>query len=119
MSGAVSPFPSLTEGQVLYQAGSGAKFYFDYYDSTNTKLYYHQNSNGEVNTIDPTTGSNAIGTSSGGSQVATGVTAVTDGEYQSRVGDGEINGEVIFHENRKPFARSASQTEEVKLIIQL
>jgi hypothetical protein len=119
LSNAVDPFPSLTEGQVLYQAGSGAKFYFDYYDATSYKLYYHQNSNGEVNTIDLITGSNAIGTSSGGSQVAAGATAVTDGEYQSRIGDGEINGEVIFHENRKPFARSASQTEEVKLIIQL
>ena len=44
-------------------------------------------------------------------------------EYQSRVASGddthEFNGEVIFHENRKPFSRSTSQTEEVKLIIQL
>lgn len=120
LTNAVDPFPSLTEGQVLYQAGSGAKFYFDYYDSVTGKLYYHQNSNGEVNTITPTAVStDEIGTSLGGSQVAAGVSAVTDGEYQSRIGDGEINGEVIFHENRKPFARSASQTEEVKLIIQL
>jgi len=116
------PLPSLTQGQVLYQAGSNAKFYFDRFVTvgSTTKLYYHQNSNGEVNMITPTAvAADEIGTTSGGSQVSAGVSAITDGEYKSRIGDGEINGEVIFHENRKPFARSASQTEEVKLIIQL
>jgi hypothetical protein len=118
---------SLTEGQILYQKTTNAKFYVNYYDSTTKKLYYHQNSEGDVNTIKPqqgTTGTNhAIGTTSGGTQVSNGVAAVNEPEYQSRIasGDelGEFNGEVVFHENRKPFSRDAAQKEEVKLIIQL
>ena len=116
----------LTQGQVLYQKGSNAKFYFDHHASG--KIFYHQNSDGEVNTIDPIVGTsgtdNAIGTSLNGSQIANGVSARNlTPEYQSRVAtgvdDGEFNGEVIFHENRKPFTRDDNQTEEVKLIIQL
>ena len=117
----VSPFPSLVSGQVLYQAGSNAKFYFDHYDSGTGKLYYHQNSNGEVNKISPTvSATDEVGTTLNGSQVSAGVSAITDAEYIANVtGDHKINGEVIFQENRKPFTRDAAQTEEVKLIIQL
>ena len=117
---------SLSRGQVLYQKGSNAKFYFDHHASG--KIFYHQNSGGEVNTIDPIVGTsgttNAIGTTENGSQIANGVSARNlTPEYQSRVATGvdvgEFNGEVIFHENRKPFSRDTNQTEEVKLIIQL
>lgn len=122
-----SSFPSLTEGQVLYQKTTNAKFYFDYYDASTSKLYFHQNSDGEINTIKPKVGTAnySIGTSAGGSQVSAGVLTVNEPEYRSRITDttadnfGEFNGEVIFHENRKPFSRNSSQTEEVKLIIQL
>ena len=122
-----SSFPSLTEGQVLYQKTTNAKFYFDYYDANTSKLYFHQNSDGEINTIKPKVGTAnySIGTSAGGSQVSAGVLTVNEPEYRSRITDttadnfGEFNGEVIFHENRKPFSRNSSQTEEVKLIIQL
>ena len=121
-----SSFPSLTEGQILYQKNTNAKFYFDYYDSGTSRLYYHQNSDGEINTIKPTAATtNSIGTSAGGNQVSAGVLTVHQPEYRSRITDtsadnfGEFNGEVIFHENRKPFSRNSSQTEEVKLIIQL
>jgi hypothetical protein len=117
----VTPFPSLASGQVLYQAGSNAKFYFDHYDTGTGKLYYHQNSNGEVNKISPTvSATDEVGTTLNGSQVSAGVSAITDAEYIANVtGDHKINGEVIFQENRKPFTRDAAQTEEVKLIIQL
>lgn len=121
-----SSFPSLTEGQILYQKNTNAKFYFDYYDSVNSKLYYHQNSDGEINTIKPVDGNtNSIGTTLNGNQVSAGVTSINQPEYRSRITDttadnfGEFNGEVIFHENRKPFSRNSGQTEEVKLIIQL
>ena len=121
-----SSFPSLTEGQILYQKNTNAKFYFDYYDSVTSKLYFHQNSDGEINTIKPKAATtNSIGTSAGGNQVSAGVLTVNQPEYRSRITDtsadnfGEFNGEVIFHENRKPFSRNSSQTEEVKLIIQL
>jgi len=122
-----SALGNLSQGQVLYQQTSGAKFYFDHYVTAGgtTTLFYHQNSDGEINQIDPVA-NNAygIGTALNGNQVSAGVaTRNLTPEYQSRVASGtdayEFNGEVIFHENRKPFTRSASQTEEVKLIIQL
>ena len=124
-----SALGNLTTGQILYQKGSNAKFYYDYHvtDSGTTTLFYHQNSDGEINTADldqGTTGTdNAIGTGLGGSQISNGVSAVNAPEYRSRIASGtalgDFNGEVIFHENRKPFTRSSTQTEEVKLIIQL
>ena len=122
-----SALGNLVQGQILYQQTSGAKFYFDHYVTSGgtTKIFYHQNSDGEINQIDPTqNNSHAIGTSLNGNQVAAGVSARNlTPEYQSRVASGtdqyEFNGEVVFHENRKPFTRSSTQTEEVKLIIQL
>ena len=97
--------------------------------SGTTTLFYHQNSDGEINQID-LVANNAygIGTALNGTQVSAGVATLVAPEYQGRVVTGatdgssdlgEFNGEVIFHENRKAFARSSTQTEEVKLIIQL
>ena len=114
---------SLEPGDILTQAGSNSKFYFDYIEGTN--LYYHQNSNGEVNFIDPIVGSNTIevfqtATATVGADVATSITSIHDGEFPHRdPTNTEFNGEVIFLENRVPFARAATQTEEVKLIVQL
>ena len=124
-------FPTLTQGQILYQQTSGAKFYYDHHQTVSgtTTLFYHQNSDGEINQID-LVANNAygIGTALNGTQVSAGVATLVAPEYQGRVVTGatdgssdlgEFNGEVIFHENRKAFARSSTQTEEVKLIIQL
>jgi len=115
----------LTQGDVL-TAGTGAatsKFYFDYYTTTTADtglIYYHQNSNSDVNMIiPPTTG----GVSASGVSIATGISAVDmTKEYDIFLSTAfpiQRNGEVIFQENRQPFGRSPSQTEEVKLIIQL
>ena len=122
-----SALNNLSQGTVLYQQTSGAKFYYDYHviSGGTTTLSYHQNSDGEINQINPTqNNSHGIGTSLNGNQVAAGVSGLNlTPEYQSRVATGtdqyEFNGEVIFHENRKSFSRSETQTEEVKLIIQL
>ena len=124
-----SSFPTLNPGQVLYQKGSNAKFYYDHHinNSGTVTLFYHQNSDSAINQINLVQGisgtTNAIGTSPGSSQVSNGVATINVPEYQSRVASGndtgEFNGEVIFHENRKAFTRSSTQTEEVKLIIQL
>jgi hypothetical protein len=116
---------SLEPGDVLEQAGSGAKFYFDYVNGTN--LFYHQNSTAAVNTIDPIAGSNAItvavsqsGNVSPGVTVVSSVNGISDGEFPHRDSvNNEFNGEVVFLENRVPFTRAATQTEEVKLIVQL
>ena len=123
-----SSFPTLTPGQILHQQTTGAKFYYDHHVTAGgtTTLFYHQNSDGEINQIDIQEGTTkGIGTAANGNNVSAGVAVggVNAPEYQSRVTSGddthEFNGEVIFHENRKAFTRSSTQTEEVKLIIQL
>ena len=123
-----SSFPNLQAGQILHQQNTGAKFYYDHHVTAGgtTTLFYHQNSDGEINQIDIQEGTTkGIGTAANSNNVSAGVAVggVNAPEYQSRVASGddthEFNGEVIFHENRKPFSRSTSQTEEVKLIIQL
>lgn len=109
---------NLSQGDVLICGSS--KFYFDYYDSSSNKLYYHQNSNADVNFINPpastavTSASNAIGTTD-----STGYNRPEYNAYDSPPSGSITNGEVIFHENRTPFTRGSSQTEEVKIIIQL
>lgn len=116
---------ALTEGTIL--AAGDSKFYFNYYDSGTAKLYYHQNSSGDVNQIVPpafgTTAVTVVG-SSPTTTIATDVSAVDfSKEYDIFVPNSDDpnkrNGEVIFQENRQPFSRSTTQTEEVKLIIQL
>jgi hypothetical protein len=127
-----SPLNNLVAGDIIKQTltSGEALMYFDHYDSTTSKLYYHQNSNAAVNTLDPIVGaSTSIKVKTSDSladnlSLSAGVSAVSQGEYShldndSPTGAEEFNGEVIFHENRRPFARGASQTEEVKLIIQL
>ena len=109
---------ALTEGTVLTTGTS--KFYYNYY-SGNT-LYYHQNSSSEVNMITPTGSSAAVTVVDGGTEIATGWSAVDiTKEYDifATSSPNKRNGEVIFQENRAPFTRTTSQTEEVKLIIQL
>ena len=112
----------LAQGHVLYTS-TGATMYFDYIDGNN--LYYHQNSNDDVNMIRPLADDTLFNASSG--QIGD-VLSVHKGEYDqfkhAVYGDNDLgptkkNGEVIFHENRKPFSRGDDQTEEVKLIIQL
>jgi len=112
-----SVIDGLSQGDVL-TCGS-AKFYFDYYDAATKNLYYHQNSNPDVNFIDPLP---VTGVQSGSSTIASTDTVGTyRPEYNAYDSPptGITNGEVIFHENRAPFQRGSSQTEEVKLIIQL
>ena len=118
----------VSPGDVLSQA-SGAKFYFDAYDQNigNGRVYYHQNTDPEVNFLDPKSGGGevliheATGQTVSGQVNADGTTGIVahDAEYGHRNSNSDFNGKVIFHENRIPFQRAATQTEEVKLIIQL
>ena len=93
-------------------------------------IYYHQNSNNDVNFIQPNDASGAtqslkVVASSGslnpGDTLGAGVvnSSHADAEYPHDDANAEYNGEVIFFENRRPFNRATSQKEEVKLIIQL
>ena len=140
---------SLAPGDIIKVAISNespatdALMYFDHHVDVNgtTKIYYHQNSNDDVNTLDPIVTSSSVLFESAATtssltqddQLGSAITALTQGEYRhldsppnntatgavENTGMEEFNGEVIFHENRRPFTRGASQTEEVKLIIQL
>ena len=127
-----TPLGNLVPGDIIKQTVATspdviALMYFDHYDSG--KLYYHQNSDAAVNTLDPIVHATPIEVQTSAEvaddvSLSVGVTAVSQGEYRhldndSPTGAEEFNGEVIFHENRRPFARGTSQTEEVKLIIQL
>ena len=121
-------FSTTVPGDVISQASSGAKFYFNSY--LDGKLYFHQNTDPEVNFLDPNSGgteTKLLNLSSNSVEVATDVAVGSNGgvvqnaEYGHRVSNtnSDFNGKVIFHENRIPFQRTATQTEEVKLIIQL
>jgi len=118
-------FTGVSPGDVITQVSSGAKFYFDSFISTEDRLYYHQNSDPEVNFLDPISGGNTSLIDSAGASVSGDVSlgansgVVQDGEYGHRRANHDFNGKVIFHENRIPFQRAVTQTEEVKLIIQL
>jgi len=109
---------NLSQGDVL-TCGT-AKFYFDYYDAATKNLYYHQNSNRDVNFID-IPASTALKSPNASTIANTDSTGTRRPEYNAYDSSpsGVTNGEVIFHENRAPFQRGSSQTEEVKLIIQL
>lgn len=91
----------------------GAKAFVDYVDDANDYIYFHQNESTLINQQDFTTGD---GTSSkitiGETEYTYTADSLVDPEYVPRTG------EVIFVENRKPIQRSASQEEEIKLVIQ-
>jgi hypothetical protein len=118
-------FSGVAPGDVISQVRTGytVKAYFDSFDGNANRLYYHQNSDPEVNFLDFGQGNLQIIDSQGGllaedTTIVNG-SVVQDAEYGHRKADNEFNGKVIFHENRIPFQRAATQTEEVKLIIQL
>ena len=133
---------SLVPGDIIKVAISNespatdALMYFDHHvdDGGTTNIYYHQNSNDAVNTLDPIVISSPVKVKSTASAASlleeddvlgSAIAALSQGEYRHfdsparSFSAEEFNGEVIFHENRRPFLRGPSQTEEVKLIIQL
>ena len=125
---------ALNPGDVIFQETGNVngepKMYFDKWDSANSRIYYHQNTNNDVNFIQPNDASGASqalkvaatsGSLSVGDTLGAGVVngSHEDAEYAHDDANAEYNGEVIFFENRRPFNRATSQKEEVKLIIQL
>lgn len=95
-------------GGIIVGATSGARAYVDFI--VGNIIYYHQNSNNDVNTI-PFDDDETINNSAG-SQVGT-VQSLTSPEYQP------LSGEVLFLENRQPIQRANNQNEQVRLVIQL
>jgi hypothetical protein len=99
-------------GTVIAHATNKAKAYLDYVDTTNDRVYYHQNSSGEINQKPIETG-NVTFTSPGGTTTsAYNVSAIVQGEYN------QGSGETLFLENRKAILRNNNQQEDIKLVIQ-
>jgi hypothetical protein len=89
-------------------------------NSTDRVLFYHQNSHPKINLkpIIPNANSDIKFYSSSGTLIDT-LTA-TNYEANTVFPEYKIDtGNVLFVENRQPITRSSSQTEEVRLIIQL
>lgn len=100
---------TLTLDSIISQTATGALAYFDYYDSLNKHLYFHQNLTSAVNLLAFVAASSAI-TLNGVSYTYSSIGAP---EYVPGTG------EVLFLENRKSINRNENQSEEIKLIIQL
>lgn len=94
-------------GQLVTQATTGAIGIFDYYDSVNKYLYYHQTFETGFVPFDDS----EIEIDDEGSTAAT-PTSITTSEYVKQTG------EVIFTENRKKITRVTGQTEEITIILQ-
>lgn len=117
VSGTVSP------GDIIEQIGgtdAPAKAFVDRIDTSgaNDKIYFHQNNNDLINKkAFPTTGNLTfkIVDRETTSTIVSSVTytSITEPEYNRGTG------EVLFYENRIPITRSAQQTEDIKLVIQL
>jgi hypothetical protein len=136
--GGVDVNPVLTPGDRIWQGGSGDAnaalianqpvAYFDYYDGTASRVYYHQNFNDgqvppKVNSLEFAATSAAGGSIKGGTEFT--YTSVNANEYSpfgldsdAGFGGEELNGDVIFVDNREKVTRASGQNEELRLIIQ-
>lgn len=99
---------TLTLDSIISQTSTGAFAYFDYYDSLNKHLYFHQNLTSAVNLLAFATASSIILNNASYAYSSIGVPEYVPG-----------TGEVLFLENRKSINRNENQSEEIKLIIQL
>lgn len=109
---------NITPGDYLIN-DDGAMAFVDYIDtsvSQQHKVYFHQNNNDIINrqSFDGT-GTFQLKNRTDGTNIGTSTSyiSVGNGEYTRK------QGEVVFYENRTPIVRSAQQTEEIKLVIQL
>ena len=107
-TGVDAALTTLTLDSIISQTGTGALAYFDYYDSLNKHLYFHQNLTSAVNLL--------------AFAAASTITLNGVSYTYSSIGVPEYvpgTGEVLFLENRKSINRNENQSEEIKLIIQL
>ena len=101
-------------GTIISHASNKAKAYLDYIDSNSTpnRIYYHQNSSGEVNQKPFETGNVLFAIPGGTPGNQAGVTGLGQGEYN------QGSGKTLFLENRKAILRNNNQQEDIKLVIQ-
>lgn len=97
---------SFVAGDYVTGGTSGAKAYVDDWDEPLLKLKYHQNN--KTGYIPFVPGETISGNSAGSGVIST----LNVSEYTPQTG------QIIFLENRAPINRSASQIEDVKIIIE-
>jgi len=108
-------FTNIFETGSLISQGD-AVAYVDKYDLANQRIYFHSNSNNEVNyntfvddqsiTVTPIDGASPV------TYDATEVVAIVNSEYVHNTG------EVLFIDHRKKITRNIDQTEDIKIVIQ-
>lgn len=98
-----------TVGDYITGSPSGAVAFIDAYDSGTGELKYHQN---DKTGYDDFQALDSIAGNLGGSGTVASSGGLIDAEIQ------RFSGNIVFLENRAPINRSASQIEEVKIIIE-
>ena len=104
---------NLSADDVITGGSSGAKAFIAYVDASgsNNKIYYYQNEKTGFKSF--TTGaSETITAQDGGGGSGFTVSSISNAEVDSR------SGEMLFLENRTPINRSATQIEDIKLILE-
>ena len=104
---------NLAADDVITGGSSGAKAFIAYVDASdsNNKIYYYQNEKTGFKSF--TTGaSETITAQDGGGGASFQVNSISNSEVDSR------SGEMLFLENRTPINRSATQIEDIKLILE-
>jgi hypothetical protein len=113
LSAARTELALIEPGTIISFVSSQTKALFDSYatkvvgGTTEYRVYYHQNSSSGYGKV-PSSGAINISTN-------------TNIAYSTALNNEYVpgTGELVFVENRKPIVRAQSQTEEIKIIIQL
>ena len=98
-----------TTGDYITGTTSGSIAYIDEWDEVNLTIKFHQNNKTGYGVF---TDGEAISGNLGGTGSLSSLNAISSPEYTP------FSGQIIFLENRDPINRSASQIEDVKVIIE-
>jgi hypothetical protein len=105
---------SFTAGSIITQGD--VRVYVDFIDMVNDRIFYHTNSNYNVNYVPLTADQSITITPLNGDSDevidASSIDSVVTSEYIHNTGD------VVFIDHRKKIVRNSDQTEDIKIVIQ-
>lgn len=106
----------LPVGSIITQSSTGARAYLDQIDTLENRIYFHKNSDVQVNYNIFSDDGEIVVTSPDGVQTMTlasnEINSIINSEYT------HDTGEVYFVDHRKKITRNLDQTENVKIVIQ-